>query len=197
MNKSESKYFNTALKMNHALLTILEKKDFEYITIREICETAGVNRSTFYLHYQNTRELLDESIRNIYQKFLSYFENSKDFSVQEIKNTSLENLIFVKEEYLRPYLEFIQDHRRIFKTAVLQESVFDTRKNFDWMFESIFNPILACFQCPERERLYIMKFYINGLIAVIMEWIENDCKESIDEIITIIKKCIFLDKNNL
>ncbi len=183
--------------MNHALLTILEKKDFEYITIREICETAGVNRSTFYLHYQNTRELLDESIRNIYQKFLSYFENSKDFSVQEIKNTSLENLIFVKEEYLRPYLEFIQDHRRIFKTAVLQESVFDTRKNFDWMFESIFNPILACFQCPERERLYIMKFYINGLIAVIMEWIENDCKESIDEIITIIKKCIFLDKNNL
>ncbi|MDE6707509.1 MAG: TetR/AcrR family transcriptional regulator, partial [Oscillospiraceae bacterium] len=62
MNKSESKYFNTALKMNQALLAILEKKDFEYITIKEICEKAGVNRSTFYLHYQNTRELLDESI---------------------------------------------------------------------------------------------------------------------------------------
>ena len=58
MNKNESKYFNTAIKMDEALITLLEKKDFEYITIREICATAGVNRSTFYLHYENTADLL-------------------------------------------------------------------------------------------------------------------------------------------
>ncbi|MDE7122026.1 MAG: TetR/AcrR family transcriptional regulator, partial [Oscillospiraceae bacterium] len=190
--------FNTALRMNEALLAILEKKDFEYITIKEICEKAGVNRSTFYLHYQNTRELLDESIANMYQKFLSYFEDFQDFSVREIRNTSpehLKNLIFVKDEYLRPYLEFVRDHRRIFKTAVLQESVFDTQTLFDKMFQYIFNPILASFHCPESERLYIMKFYISGLIAVIMEWIEKDCRESIEQIINIMKKCIFT--NNL
>ena len=49
MNKSESKYFNTALRFNKALLALLEKKEFSYITIREICQEAGVNRSTFYL----------------------------------------------------------------------------------------------------------------------------------------------------
>ena len=54
MNKNESKYFNTAVKMDKALVTLLEKKDFEYITVKEICDTAGVNRSTFYLHYDNT-----------------------------------------------------------------------------------------------------------------------------------------------
>ena len=32
MNKNESKYFNTAVKMDKALLELLEKKDFEYIT---------------------------------------------------------------------------------------------------------------------------------------------------------------------
>lgn len=52
MNKSESKYFNTALLMDAALLTLLEGKDLEYITVKEICEKAGVNRSTFYLHYE-------------------------------------------------------------------------------------------------------------------------------------------------
>ncbi|MDY2657325.1 MAG: TetR/AcrR family transcriptional regulator [Candidatus Limiplasma sp.] len=51
MNKSESKYFHTALRMDEALITLLEKKDLEFITVKEICETAGVNRSTFYLHY--------------------------------------------------------------------------------------------------------------------------------------------------
>ena len=62
MNKNESKYYNTALLMDEALLQILEKKDFDFISIKEICQKAGVNRSTFYLHYENTNELLEETI---------------------------------------------------------------------------------------------------------------------------------------
>ena len=45
MNKSESKYYNTALLMDEALLLLLEKKDYEFITVKEICAKAGVNRS--------------------------------------------------------------------------------------------------------------------------------------------------------
>ena len=56
MNKSESKYFNTAVRFDKALLSLLETKPFEYITISEICEKAEVNRSTFYLHYENTSD---------------------------------------------------------------------------------------------------------------------------------------------
>ena len=47
MNKNENKYFNTAKKMNDALIRLLETKDYEYITIKEICRIASVNRSTF------------------------------------------------------------------------------------------------------------------------------------------------------
>ena len=36
MNKSESKYFNTASKMDEAFLDLLSKKDFAYITVKEI-----------------------------------------------------------------------------------------------------------------------------------------------------------------
>ena len=47
MNKSESMYYNTALLMDEALLLLLEKKEYDFITVKEICEKAGVNRSTF------------------------------------------------------------------------------------------------------------------------------------------------------
>lgn len=47
MNRSESKYFNTAIRMDEAMMELLERKDFEYITIKEICAAAGVSRSTF------------------------------------------------------------------------------------------------------------------------------------------------------
>ena len=62
MNKAESKYFNTAIRFDKALLSVLEKKPFEYVTISELYEEAGVNSSTFYLHYENTADLLKEAM---------------------------------------------------------------------------------------------------------------------------------------
>lgn len=41
LNRSESKYFATAARMDEAFLELLEKKDFDYITVKEICERAG------------------------------------------------------------------------------------------------------------------------------------------------------------
>ena len=73
MNKSESKYFNSAIKMDKAFLGLLEKKDFEYISVKEICEKASVNRSTFYLHYETIGDLLEESISYMNEEFLEYF----------------------------------------------------------------------------------------------------------------------------
>ena len=36
MNKSESKYFNTAVRMDNALISLLKKKPLEYITVSEL-----------------------------------------------------------------------------------------------------------------------------------------------------------------
>ena len=47
MNKSEAKFYNTAIKMNNALFKLLEKKSFQDISVSEICDVAGVNRSSF------------------------------------------------------------------------------------------------------------------------------------------------------
>ena len=59
MNKHESKYFNTALLFDEALIELLNQKDIEYITVKEICKKAGVNRTTFYLHYETIDDLLN------------------------------------------------------------------------------------------------------------------------------------------
>ena len=81
MDRSQSKYFHTAVKMDEALIALLNEKDFEYITIKEICQKAGVNRSTFYLHYENTRDLLDETVRYLIDRFRSYFPMEEDVRV--------------------------------------------------------------------------------------------------------------------
>ena len=94
MNKNESKYFNTAIRMDEALITLLEKKDFEYITITEICKVAAVNRSTFYLHYENTSDLLAETTRYILDKHWAYYSTDTTGVAECFANCNLQDLLF-------------------------------------------------------------------------------------------------------
>lgn len=191
LNKAESKYFNTAKRFDKALLLLLEKKAFEYITISEICEEAGVNRSTFYLHYENTRDLLRETARYVFDGFLSYFSEDRKEIIEELRNCELHDLNFINEKYLHPYLSYIKDNQRVFMTVLSQALIFDTEAIFLQLFDNIFNPILDRFRYPDSERKYVMRFYLNGLSAIISEWLKDGCEKSIEEISLIIHNCIF------
>lgn len=123
MNKYESKYFRTAVKMNKSLIEILEKKDFEYITVKEICDKAQVNRSTFYLHYNNTVDLLEETKEYIEQEFLSYFLHDYQEALSEnistkLQTCSITELNYISDRYLHPFLKFIYENKRIFLTVL-------------------------------------------------------------------------------
>ena len=190
MNKNESKYFNTAIKMDEALITLLEKKDFEYITIKEICDTAGVNRSTFYLHYENTSDLLKETTRYIIDKHLSYYEIDRNRISLQFEACSREELLFITDEYLTPYLTFIKNNQRLFKVSIKQFHSMNMDEVYGRMFEHIFNPILARFHVPETERPYMMKFYLTGVFAIIMEWLKKNCSDDMKMVIEIITDCV-------
>ena len=58
------------------------------------------------------------------------------------------------------------------------------------LFQIIFNPVLTKFEVPEKEKHYILKFYLVGITAIIMEWLENNCTDSIDFICKIVMECV-------
>ena len=110
MNKNESKYFYTARLMNQALLALLEKKDIDFISITEITQKAGVNRSTFYLHYDNIYELLEETLENLNKEFINSFPVKIPYVIK-----SKEDAFLITEEQLIPYLDFCKRNKRILK----------------------------------------------------------------------------------
>ena len=195
MNKNESKYFNTAIRMDEALITLLEKKDFEYITIKEICDTAGVNRSTFYLHYENTSDLLKETTRYIIDKHLSYYKTDSQCISFQFETCKREDLLFITDGYLTPYLTFIKDNQRLFKVSIKHFHSMNMDEVYGKMFEHIFSPILARFCVPEAERTYVMKFYLTGVFAVVMEWLNQDCAEDMKTVIKIITDCVMGERD--
>ena len=195
MNKNESKYFNTAIKMDEALIALLEKKDFAYITVKEICDKAGVNRSTFYLHYENTSDLLKETTRYIIDKHLAYYSaETKSISLR-YENCKKGELIFVTEKYLTPYLTFIKENQKLFKIAIQQFNAMNFGEVYENMFFHIFNPILVQFNVVERERSYVMKFYLTGIFAIVMEWLDKNCSDDMNTVIKIIIDCVMGERN--
>lgn len=193
MKKSESKYFKTALRMDQAFLELLEKKDMEYITVKEICETAGVNRSTFYLHYETIGDLLAESIQHMNEQFLEHMEVRSEVFVPGIRECPLDELYLVTPEYLTPYLEYIARNKRLFRTALKNSGSLGLDRTYNQMLRHVFIPILDRFQIAGPDRDYIVAFYIHGLIAIISEWLKNDCADPISRVSAVMEQCVMHD----
>lgn len=176
--------------MDEAFLELLAKKDFAYITVKEICEKAGVNRSTFYLHYETIGDLLEESAKHIIDRFVDCMpQNTVDF-LEKLNDRPLEELYLITHEYLIPYLNYIKEHRRVFRTTLEQASALKMDEAYLALNRHIFTPILERFHVPPEDRAYMMSFYISGLIAVINEWLKNDCKDPVEHIISVMQTCI-------
>ena len=190
MNKQSSKYFSTAFLMDEALISLLDKKDIEYITIKEICEKAGVNRSTFYLHYENICDLVTEAMNCANKKFIDYFDVNTKYFISKLYILPLNKLNLVTREYLTPYLNFIKENKQIFKAAFKYPNNMDSENKLNSLNKYIITPILERFNIPKEERKYYVSFYLKGIMSIIEIWINNDCKEDIVDIEKIIMKCV-------
>ena len=190
MNRSESKYFSTAVRMDNAFLELIEEKEFAYITVKEIFEKAGVNRSTFYLHYETIGELLEESTQYILDQFVACMpQNTSDF-LGKLRDRPLDELYLITPDYLMPYLSYIKEHRGIFRTTIAYASTLKMDTAYEKLNRYVFSLILDRYGVPAEDQNYIIRFHIAGIMAIITEWIKADCEDTIEHIISVIMMCV-------
>lgn len=190
MNRSESKYFRTALCMDEALIALLKTRDLEYITVKEICEKAGVNRSTFYLHYETVADLVSETEDMINQRFLSYFTQEEETFVRGIEDRELKDLVLITREYLLPYLRFVEENRNIYRAAFRNPAEARVKKRYSYVKQYIIEPILKRFGVPQGLWGYYTVYYVEGTMAIVKEWLCSDCRDPIETIASVIEECV-------
>jgi len=196
LNRSQSKYFSTAEKMDEAFLSILEKKDLAYITVKEICAAAGVNRSTFYLHYETVADLLSESVEYMNRHFLEYMNKDSGAFIAKLRTCPLDELYLLTPEYLTPYLNYIRENQRLLRTVLDNAAALRLEDSFTGLLRNVLIPILERYAVPEGERKYLIAFYLNGLMAIITEWLKGGCADSIECIITVMQKVCAVPQTN-
>ena len=189
MNRSESKFHNTAVKMDRAFLELLHEKDFTDISIIEVCDRAGVNRSTFYSHYDNTYDLLREAQNYIMDEFWKSFDGKT--IPKDLTNVPKEKLNFISPEYLVPYLQFIKRNKFLFRVYMQNIHNFDNAATGKYFFDEIFVPVSERFRITDKTVInYMMNYYLSGITAIVAEWVKRDCADDIMFMCEIINICV-------
>jgi hypothetical protein len=143
------------------------------------------------LHYETVGDLLEETARYLLDGFVSYFDVDSISFVNNISKCQPIELNFISDKYLTPYLTYVKENKEVFSTALSNGKSFGFEEVYKRMYENIFNPILERFNYPEADRKYVMMYYLNGITAIVAEWLKSNCEKSVSDISKIIKECIF------
>ena len=155
-----------------SLLLLMNEKDFDEISITEICNKAGVSRMTYYRNYYNKDDIIIEYLKDIAEDFKK--ESHSWMQKNEYTNKNVIRFLFA---YFEKYSYCVITLRKANLSGLLQECL----NNY---LETETNMLKR--QDPYEK--YHMYSYAGALFNVYMKWIDNGMKESVDEMAEIFCK---------
>ena len=151
-------------KIEKTFLQLIQKKNLDEISVSTICEIAKLNRSTFYANYLDIYDLV-EKIKDKMANEFAQFQLSQNSKQDHIGYLNL--------------FKHIKENQIFFKTYFKLESISispATQYNVN-MAEKYYN---------NQYIDYHIEFFRAGLNAIIKKWLNNDCKESPEEMANIL-----------
>lgn len=173
MNKANNQRVRlTKSLLQNAILDLLMETPIDKISVRELCVSAGINRSTFYLHYNCPLDVLTE----IEDSFIAEMAD-----MLEYQNTGVNLPVDQKVTIICGYLK---DHER---TAVALFSVYSPDSDFaDKLFS------LSASNMPEWNEFLkrhdpvsaelLRTYLVNGAYGLISRWLLRQIERTPEEI---------------
>ena len=169
---------STKEDIKEALIQLLSEERFDNISISKLCMRAGINRGTFYLHYQDKYQMVDSLKSEIISQLSSY-------SMFEAENEYPKNLMIAKFHLLRAnerlinaltrshYIDFREAIREYITTIILSDKQKAATQRF----------LEENFHIPQKYALEIFLSSVEGIISL---WIAGGAQEEPEEITDII-----------
>ncbi|MFK9090192.1 TetR/AcrR family transcriptional regulator [Bacillus salipaludis] len=186
---SDRRIIRTKRMIRDALTELMEKKGFEAITVRDLTETADINRGTFYLHYRDKYDLLeqceDEIINGIKQ--LTHNFNPKDALTFDGQQEPFPFIVYLFE-YLHENASFMKVVLGPNGDAAFQVKLKELIKG------TFFQKIITSLK--QEEMLVPVDFLIayvsSAHLGVIQHWLESGMEKSPQEMALILSRITLL-----
>jgi AcrR family transcriptional regulator len=148
--------------LKQSLIELMKKKPIHEISIKKICETADINRSTFYHHYESQFELFDEILNDI---GIDIYEMVKKHS------SSPDWMTLILEDAFT----YIEDHRETFLVILSENSGFSVGENLTQYVERFVN---TTSEDSSEISKYCAQFATAGMTSVIWKWLNTEDRMS-------------------
>ena len=142
----------TKMLLKNALIEIMKDKSIHMISIKEICEVADVNRSTFYRHYNTQYDLYDEIIDDIAMEIGGIYKDD-----------------FTTVLFLTKVLEYIESKRDTFLVILSDNGKVSLGEAF-----VIFTGRFIDHNNTSELVTYVMEFIAAGLTSTIWSWLNKE-----------------------
>ncbi len=162
----------TKLLLKESLIELMKEKSIHVISIKEICEGADVNRSTFYRHYDTQYDLYDDIINDISDDILVIYRSCTEESAT---TTQLLTKIF----------QYIEDNRERF-LVILSD-------NGNISLGETYNRITDRFIKRENTGelgTYVAQFIAAGMTSILWSWLNAENRKPPEQIAGLINYLI-------
>ena len=179
MEKKEDRRVTMTKRMlKDALTEMLRSEDIYHVSIRELCQRADVNRTTFYKYYGNQFDLLAD-MENDLLVFLS--DTIREYVSDRVR------IIEILCRYMEEHLEF---GRLIVNNNV--DPLFPQRL---FSMEVLREAVLMNYSSLQDEKLqeYLFNFITYGSYRIFCLWLNKDQRESPEEIALLLMRLIRLE----
>lgn len=178
--KIDRRQAKTKQQLLQALLTCIEQKGLDHVTVTDVANEANLNRGTFYLHYQDISHMLGQIMNEKIEKFTKLM---MDVDPYEHSQYADQDLPYPK---IVAVLEEIENDRYFYK-VVLGPNGDSTYfiKFKDIVTQNLYSkfelrvPGLSSAPVPTH---YLLAYMSAAAIGLILYWLENDLPETASEL---------------
>ncbi|WP_211316745.1 TetR/AcrR family transcriptional regulator [Oceanobacillus arenosus] len=152
----------------NSLFELLKEKKYEQITVKDIIDFAGYSRGTFYTHYKQKDDLLNEIIHSLFKEASkaqrSSYINERLINVQTLGNEP----IFI--------LRHFKQYGEYYKILLGENIQIDFHHKLTNMFVNLYLEDFDMEHPPDSniDQNLLNKYYAYGLIGLILDWVNAD-----------------------
>ena len=167
MNFTDLRILKTQERLQNALLELLGTKELKEITVKEICDKAGISRNAFYQHYGYKEDLYDQMVARA-------TEGIRDSLMPIIQDASVatEDTII---SYAKHIIEGISEVRELIYVMLKGDDGIFLRQLTDLIFGQNLTNALSFFDMKDSAELRLYyEFQSAGMAAFIIKWILDE-----------------------
>lgn len=156
-NNTNRRVIMTKRLLKDSLVECMKKKPIHSISIKEICDRAQVNRSTFYRHYDTQFDLYDDIISDVVNDILDISQKHKDDH----------------SEIMVDILTYIETHRDMCLTLLSENGSLSIGETFS---DLVTNVLANLSQENERSEMdtYVVQFISAGVASIVWKWLNSE-----------------------